>query len=153
MRIEDTSPSPSQGEGRGEGNSPHPRNLVLVKPARRLRWELTDVERKLWYHLRGRRFEGVKFRRQYPIGRYIVDFICVEQKLIIELDGGQHALNVAYDQARDAWLAEQGYHMLRFWNNEVIENMEGVLISIKTALGNPHPGPLPGRERGKEVSV
>ena len=143
-----TSPSPFQGEGRGEGQ--HPRNLKLVGLARHLRKRLTDVESTLWYHLRGRRFEGIKFRRQYPVGRYIVDFICVGKQLIIELDGGQHALNPQSDHIRDAWLTAQGYRILRFWNNDVIENLDGVLITIQSALSNPHPNPLPKRERGQE---
>ena len=138
MSSNKESPSPFQGEGRGEGPSAHPRNLALVKPARRLRRQLTDTERKLWYHLRNRQFEGIKFRRQYPIGRYIVDFVSVEQSLIIELDGGQHADNQK-DLIRDDWLRTQGYNILRFWNHEVLQNIEGVLETIQSYLSNPHP--------------
>ena len=139
-----TSPSPFQGEGRGEGQ--HPRNLKLVGTAKHLRRRMTDVEQKLWRHLRDRRFEGTKFRRQYPIGKYIVDFICADKMLIIELDGGQHADNPD-DKIRDHWLKSQGYRILRFWNNDMLQNKEGVLHTIKAALDNPHPNPLPKRER------
>jgi very-short-patch-repair endonuclease len=146
------SPSPFQGEGRREGY--HPRNLALVSKAKQLRQNMTDVERKLWRLLRSRQFEHLKFRRQYPIGRYIVDFICVERKIIIELDGGQHAENKS-DKIRDEWLKAEGYRVLRFWNNEMIENLEGVLQKIlmtvsnphQISSSNPHPIPLPERER------
>lgn len=142
-----TSPSPSQGEGQGEGFS-HPRNLKLISSARYLRQSQTEPEQKLWYYLRARRLENLKFRRQYPLGRYIVDFICVEKRIIIELDGGQHQENVAYDQKRDSWLRSEGYEVLRFWNNELIENLSGVLEVIRMrAVANPHPSPLPHRER------
>lgn len=145
-----SSPSPFQGEGRGEGQ--HPRNLKLVKAAKNLRRQMTEVEKKLWRYLRDRQFENAKFRRQYPIGKYIVDFVCVEKRLIIELDGGQHADNER-DRVRDDWLRNQCYHILRFWNNDVTENLEGVLLTIQSALKNPHPDPLPKRERGKEALV
>jgi len=140
-------PSPSQGEGRGEGN--HPRNLTLVPLAKGLRRQSTDVERKIWYYLRDRRFEEIKFRRQYPVGKYIVDFVCVEKKLIIEFDGSQHAWNPKRDKIRDEWLNSQGYRILRFWNNDVTENVNGVLETIRHALSDPHPDPLPERERGE----
>lgn len=77
---------------------------------------------------------GVKFKRQKPIGRYIVDFVCVEQRLIIELDGGQHGAQIAYDQRRDAWLRGQGYSLLRFWNNEVMLEMDAVLERVRLVL-------------------
>ena len=140
-----TSPSPFQGEGRDEGQA-HPRNLKLVARAKLLRRNMTDVEKKLWRCLRSRQFERFKFRRQYPIGKYIVDFICVEERLIIELDGGQHADNTK-DNIRDEWLRARGYTVLRFWNNEMIENMDGVLQTILSTVNNPHPNPLPERER------
>lgn len=146
MKREHTSPSPFQGEGRGEGA--HPRNLNLVGTAKSLRRRLTDVEKKLWYQLRDRRFQGIKFRRQYPIGRYFVDFICVEKKLIIELDGSQHADNPK-DIVRDNWLKNEGYVIIRFWNNEIIQNLDGVLQVVQTHIQNPHPNPLPEREREK----
>lgn len=145
MKKRHTSPSPFQGEGRGEGPA-HPRNLKLVSHAKQLRRAMTDVEKKLWQLLRSRQLEHLKFRRQYPIGPYIVDFICIEKHLIIELDGSQHA-DSKKDQRRDDWLKAQGYQVLRFWNNEMIENTPGVLQTILSAATNPHPNPLPERER------
>ena len=95
--------------------------------ARRLRENQTDVENKLWSQLRGRQLSGVKFRRQHPIGPFIVDFCCVERGLVVELDGGQHAeLNVG-DEQRTKILERFGYRVLRFWNNEVLSNADGVL--------------------------
>lgn len=118
--------------------------------ARQLRHALTDTERRLWRELRAHRFQGFKFRRQQPLGDYIVDFICFEQKLIIELDGGQHADAQDYDRQRDVWLSGQGFLILRFWNNEVLENLEGVLERILIACcRTPSPlAPLPRGERG-----
>ena len=106
--------------------------------ARELRRNQTDVERKLWYVLRGRRFCGTKFRRQQPIGRYLVDFICFEHKLIVELDGSQHGSDdaLAYDARRTAYLQSQGFQVLRFWNHEINANMDGVSETIARAL--PH---------------
>lgn len=90
----------------------------------------TEAERALWYRLRDRRFMGLKFRRQVPMGCYIADFLCMELGLIIELDGGQHAEQVAYDQRRSQWLESQGYTVLRYWNNQVLQEMEAVLESV-----------------------
>jgi adenine-specific DNA-methyltransferase len=91
---------------------------------------------------------GAKFRRQHPVGPFIVDFCCPEAKLILELDGGQHALQRQGDAKRTAFLETNGYRVLRFWDNEVLANIEGVLERIAEALRDPQPGPLPGRERG-----
>ena len=102
--------------------------------ARQLRARQTEAERLLWLLLRDRRLNGAKFRRQVPIGNYIVDFVCQEAKLIVELDGGQHADQVAYDAARSEWLAGVGYRVLRFWNNDLTENEEGVLTAILNEL-------------------
>ena len=101
--------------------------------AKKLRRGLTDVERKLWYALRNRRFQGYKFRRQQPIGPYIVDFICFESQLVIELDGGQHGLDdaIAYDLARTDFLKKDGFEILRFFNHEINANLDGVLDTIE----------------------
>jgi very-short-patch-repair endonuclease len=101
--------------------------------ARRLRRDSTDAELRLWYRLRSRSTLGFKFLRQEPIGPYVVDFICRERRLIVEVDGGQHADNKS-DLVRDRWLAERRYQVLRFWNNDVMANTEGVLETIATAL-------------------
>lgn len=106
-----------------------------LKNARHLRKNLTDAEQHLWRHLRLRQIEEHKFRRQHPIGNYIADFVCIERKLIVEVDGGQHAEQLDYDAARTAWLEAQGYRVLRFWNNEVLQNIEGVVTVIRAALG------------------
>ena len=106
---------------------------LLIK-AKELRTGQTMIEQRLWYHLRAHRFMGLKFKRQKPIGRYIVDFVCLECRLIIEIDGGQHAEQAEYDQARDAWLRSEGYTVLRFWNNEVSQQMESVLEQIRIAV-------------------
>ncbi|HVK54529.1 MAG TPA: endonuclease domain-containing protein [Burkholderiales bacterium] len=106
----------------------------LTPLARRLRRNMTDVERLLWRQLRAHRFSDYKFRRQHQIGSFIVDFACMDAKLIIELDGGQHAEQSKKDEVRDAWLLSQGYRVLRFWNNDVIQNLEGVLQRIAEAL-------------------
>ena len=107
--------------------------VIKTQRARRLRRDSTDAERKLWYRLRSRTILGFKFLRQEPIGPYIVDFICRERRLIVEVDGGQHADSKS-DLARDQWLADHGYRVLRFWNNEVMANTEGILETIATAL-------------------
>jgi very-short-patch-repair endonuclease len=88
---------------------------------------------------------GLKFKRQKPVGRYIVDFVCWEYRLIIELDGGPHSEDVAYDQQRDAWLRTQGYRVLRFWNNEVVQQLDAVLEQIRIATLSPGPSPTSGR--------
>ena len=102
--------------------------------ARVLRHESTEVERRLWRLLRDRRFGGVKFRRQAPIGPYIADFACPSRRVVIELDGSQHAES-ARDRRRDAYLAQEGWTVLRFWNGELIENPNAVLWRIGQAVG------------------
>jgi len=119
----------------------------LTDFARNLRVVSTDVERRLWRLLRAHRFQDFKFRRQQPIGPYIVDFVCLEAKLIVELDGGQHAEAIEADRERDAWLQKEGYRVLRVWNNEMLENEAGVMEKILEML-TLSPTPLPSRERG-----
>ncbi|MGC2027777.1 endonuclease domain-containing protein [Bradyrhizobium sp.] len=106
--------------------------------ARRLRNTPTDAEGVLWYRLRSRRLDGYKFVRQEPIGPYTVDFICRECRLIVEVDGGQHAESPR-DAIRDKWLADHNYLVLRFWNNDVLGNMAGVLETIVSALAETPP--------------
>jgi very-short-patch-repair endonuclease len=123
--------------------------------AKQLRSEMTDAERRLWYHLRAHRFGAFKFKRQAPIGPYIVDFICFEHRLIVEADGGQHSDNET-DRRRDKWLCSEGYRILRFWNNDVLKRTDVVLGEIASALApTPLPArfarhPLPQGERGQE---
>ena len=113
---------------------------VRTGRARRLRSDATDAERALWRRLRSRSLDGHKFVRQEPIGPYTVDFICREARLVIEVDGGQHADN-RHDVVRDQWLTNHNYRILRFWNNDVLSNVAGVLETIATALADspPHP--------------
>ncbi len=127
-----------------------PQSPTQRSRARRLRRNQTDAERKLWFHLRDRRFSGEKFRRQHPIARFVVDFCCLERSLIIELDGGQHATQTEADRERTVFLEREGYRVLRFWNHEVIANIEAVLQQIDQVLKNPHPNPLPEGE-GEET--
>ena len=98
--------------------------------ARQLRKSETKAEKKLWSELRGKQLEGIKFRRQEPLGDYIVDFVTFESDLVIEVDGGQHLENEA-DEKRDDWLSDQGFTVMRFWNNQVLGNTEGVLREIR----------------------
>ena len=106
---------------------------ALTPLARDLRQQMTDAERFLWSRLR-RRFLGAKFRRQVPLGPFIVDFACMRSTLVIEVDGGQH-LESAADAARDQWLAENGFRVLRFWNHEVFQNLDGALETIAMEVG------------------
>lgn len=106
----------------------------LTGNARALRARQTDAELRIWYHLRARRFMGLKFRRQVPMGRYIVDFLCHECRLIVELDGGQHAEQIEADRVRDAWLESQGYRVVRFWNHEVWQELDAVLEQLRLAV-------------------
>ena len=122
--------------------------MNLLDNAKILRRTMTDAEQKLWYFLRAHRFMGKKFKRQKPLGRYVVDFVCLEEKLIIELDGGQHADSLEYDRERDSWLRSQGYTVLRFWNNQLMNETESVLEQIRLTL-SPDPSPVNGR--GEEV--
>ncbi len=117
--------------------------------ARELRKNPTDVERTLWKNLRLRQTGGHKFRRQQIIGQYIVDFVCLEKRVIIEVDGGQHSEKSAYDRERDKWLAEQGFRVLRFWNNQVLQETETVREAIQRALTN-NPPPVSSPARGEE---
>jgi very-short-patch-repair endonuclease len=144
-------PSPS-GRGLGEGsrvkNSPW--SPEFLSRVRQLRHNTTDAEQYMWSILRDRQMEGFKFRRQHPIAPYVVDFFSHEAGLIIELDGGQHNEHGAHakDVARTHFLEGKGYKVLRFWNNDVLEDMEGVfdVISQTLAAVVPHPNPLPGGE-------
>lgn len=112
------------------------RNKIAI--AQKLRKNSTDTEKYLWKYLRGKQLEGFNFRRQHPFGRYIVDFVNLERKIIIEVDGGQHLENKK-DKLRDKWLKEQGYEVLRFWDNEVLTNIKSVLEVIRGKLLSPSP--------------
>ena len=108
----------------------------LISLAKTLRKKQTPQEQKLWNILRNRQILGFKFKRQFPIGNYIVDFACLETKLIIEVDGGQHNTTEAiiYDNDRTRYLQNQGFNVLRFWNNEIDDNIEGVYLKIVESL-------------------
>jgi very-short-patch-repair endonuclease len=153
----------SAGEGAGNETRGFPPSRqkrgipVFATPdnAQALRRSMTDAERTLWGSLRSRQLVGAKFRRQVPIGAYVADFLCYEARLVIEVDGGQHAESVR-DQHRDRWFNDNGFRVLRFWNNEVLGNLEGVLTVIPAELGGapPHPArasrgrPSPPRGEG-----
>ncbi|MBF0492570.1 MAG: endonuclease domain-containing protein [Deltaproteobacteria bacterium] len=106
---------------------------ALVGVSKLLRKKSTNTENDLWYYLRSRHLKGLKFRRQHILGAYIVDFVCLEKRIVIELDGSQHIECANKDSERDEWLKSEGYKVLRFWNNEFYENREGVLSKILEA--------------------
>ena len=145
------SPSPLWGEGRVRGG--RATSAVCESPrdyARGLRRRPTDAERRLWARLRDRRLQGAKFARQVPIGAYVVDFCCREMKVIVELDGGQHAVQARSDTERTDFLEALGYRVLRFWNNDALANTDGVLQRIAEALiARPSPRPSPQRGEGE----
>ena len=116
---------------------------VTKQNSRSLRREMTDAEKLLWRQLRMKQFEGHKFRRQHPLGNYIVDFVCLEAALILEVDGGQHAENANNDAIRTQWLQEKGFHVMRFWNNEVLNNIEGVKLAVWNYLSKLQPPSQP----------
>jgi very-short-patch-repair endonuclease len=125
-------------EGSDEGGMPNANDITRRRPgktgqARRLRRIETEEERHLWGDLRGRRFNGFKFARQMPLGAYVVDFLCRDRRLIVEIDGFHHAASPS-DEARTSWLNSQGYSVLRFWNHEITQERRAVLDTILAAL-------------------
>ena len=148
-----------RGSRQAKGASPQARRRGEIRrlyspqtlqKAQALRHNQTDAEGLLWHYLCNKQLGGYKFRRQQPISPYIVDFACLSQKLLIELDGSQHAARQDYDEKRDAFLRERGYRVLRFWNNEVFENCFGVLERIYAVL--PHHPPLEGGSKDASLS-
>lgn len=123
-------------------------SMSVTAYAKQLRRNATDAERKLWRHVRNRQLDGHRFRRQQPLGPYIVDFVCLDKKLIVEVDGGQHAERVGRDEKRTAWLELQGFRVLRFWNKQVLTEIEEVKQSIMMALEEDIPSPSDGRGLG-----
>ena len=116
--------------------------------AKHLRHHMTDSENRLWRHLRAHRLNGEKFRRQQPIGSYVVDFVHFGARLIVEADGGQHC-DAPKDETRDAWLREQGFTVMRFWNNDIMQNLDGVLATIMVAASGSTPLPRPSPAGGE----
>ncbi len=154
-RTENSANSPSsplEGEDRGEGEKEV--NTEDKRRARQLRRDATHAEKELWRRLRNRKLAGIKFRRQQPLGSYVLDFFCAEKKLNVEVDGGQHDLpeNRNHDERRAVFLKEQGVKTLRFWNSQIRENMPAVLERIRAELVDaPHLGPLPRRVEGENL--
>jgi very-short-patch-repair endonuclease len=156
---------PHQGGGVRKGILPHQGGGELYlgvrskwrmskAKARELRKNMTDAERVLWKHIRLKQLGGYKFRRQQPLGQYVVDFMCFEKRLIVEVDGGQHSEQISYDSKRSQWLKNQGYRLLRFWDNEVLKNTEAVVEVIMKTLegeGNPPTSILPHKGGGVEL--
>ena len=153
-------PSPTRVEGPGNssplageegarreavGRRGGKRDLIVL--AKQMRREPTEAERRLWSILRGGRMNGAKFKRQEQIGDYIVDFVCFQTRLIVEADGSQHA-ECERDERRDAWLKSQGFRVLRFWNNDILGNTDGVAAAVLATLETPLPNPSPTRGEG-----
>lgn len=159
MTLASSSPSPAPGEGGAHRAAVGGRGRALAR-AREMRKNPTEAERVLWRALRSKRLAGYKWKRQQPIGRYIVDFACFESRVIVEADGAQH-IDSVYDAARDAWLTAQGFLVLRFHNNDILTRLDAVLTSVLTAVASgdtgiepvspltplPSPPPQGGRER------
>ncbi len=123
----------------------------LTDVSKKLRQNSTEAEKRLWIRLRSKK-SGFKFRRQQQIGNYIADFICFDKGLVVELDGGQHAIDTEYDTQRDNWLRSEGFDVVRFWNTAVFENIEGVMEVIMNRLSAPSLGPShEGREDVKAL--
>jgi very-short-patch-repair endonuclease len=116
-------------------------NILRPKLQRRLRSNMTDAEQRLWRVLRRRQLSDLKFRRQHPFGDYIIDFVCLEAMLVVEVDGGQHNAQLAEDAARTEYLKSEGFRVLRFWNNEVLIDIESVAAVIWRALQELAPPP------------
>ena len=131
-RLRRSAPSPAGGEGMEQASRSRA-PLVATTRARRLRAQMTDAERKLWFALRDRRFSNFKFRRQVPLGPFIGDFVCFNARVVVEVDGSQHAES-HYDEQRDRWLAANDFLVKRFWNNDVLTNIEGVLTVLLALL-------------------
>ena len=146
-----TSPSPLAGEGqlsRSDSRERGRRISKLRSRAKEMRSQPTEAEHRLWQLLRAHRFSGYKFKQQVPLDFYIVDFVCFARRLIIEVDGGQHAESSG-DARRDAYLKAQGFRILRFWNNDIFENEEGVgELIFRLCVCPLSPTPLPQGERG-----
>ena len=124
-------------------------SINLTKTARGLRRSMTDAEGILWQRLKAKKLNDLKFRRQEQIGRFIVDFICFERGVVVEADGSQHALEKEKDEERTRWLNSQGFTVLRFWNNDILTNPDGVMESIRLAcMKAPSPRPFPTEGRG-----
>ena len=119
-----------------------------VGRAQHLRRQMTDAELALWSHLRRRQLHGLQFRKQVPIGSYVADFACLAINLVIEVDGGQHSWRATADLKRTKWFEARGYRVLRFWNNDVLSNIEGVLAVIEGSLHSPPPRPGEGEGGG-----
>lgn len=135
-----------QGEGLSRrGQTPD----HLLSRSRRLRRQQTEAETRLWSRLRAKRLHGLKFRRQVPIGNYIADFVCPGAKLVVEVDGSQHADDSGYDARRTEFLEREGYRVLRFWNNEVLAETDSVIEKIAAVATAPLPGPA-GRSLSPE---
>jgi very-short-patch-repair endonuclease len=124
--------------------------IELTDTARKLRGNSTDAENHLWRAIRSRQLNGFKFKRQTPFGPYVVDFICIEAKLIVEADGGQHAELAEEDAKRSAYFEAGGYQVLRFWNNEILQNLAGVLETIAGELAKKTPSPQPSPQGERE---
>ncbi|MET0240814.1 MAG: DUF559 domain-containing protein [Sphingobium sp.] len=148
------SPLPRAGGSREtrvslEGGGPAPTfRKRATRRAKELRNEATPPERRLWQHLRNRQLGGHKFSRQIPVGPYFCDFLCREQRLIVELDGATHAADPDHDQQRDAYCIALGFRVLRFTNADTMSNIEGVLQEVSAALGPPPAPPASGRGEG-----
>ncbi len=130
-----------------------------VDKAKQLRAYQTDAEKRLWYHLRAHRFMGLKFKRQKPLGPYIVDFVCMKHAVIIEVDGGQHNERQDYDERRTRWFVRKGFTVLRFWNHDVLNRTMAVLERIREAVdarrsSRPSPpAPLPQAGEGRKMQT
>src|SRR3990172_6893613 len=127
------------GMGMGRMKGQTNRNILQNRLQRRLRNSMTDAERRLWQCLKQQQMGGFKFRRQHPFGDYVVDFVCLDAMIVIEVDGGQHMENPRLDAVRTASLNAAGFRVLRFWNNEILQNLEAVKVSIWRALHTPPP--------------
>jgi very-short-patch-repair endonuclease len=123
---------------------------VNTRRARTLRSSLTDTERCLWSRLKRKQINGYKFRRQFPLGPYIVDFVCLEARLIIEVDGGHHVEQKQKDELRDKWLISQNFRVLRFWDNDVLRETDAVVEVIVQALKNTPTPSLPRKGGGRK---
>ncbi len=127
--------------------------IALTRTARKLRNQTPDAESRLWHALRNRQLDGFKFKRQVPFGPHITDFICVEARLIVEADGGQHAGQAETDKVRTKYFEQSAYQVLRFWNNDVLLNLEGVLEVIVSELAKKTPSPQPSPQGEREPAA